>query len=192
MGGEFAVPNLAGVGAYTLSNTGLLTVNGSENIGQLAGTATFTQSGGTNICPSLSVAAGIGTYNLNGGLLNVATLLSGPLNFTAGTLQAGGALSLDTAIDLSAGTSTCRIDMNGQQVNIGTLVTSNLTDLHFANPGNGDLLAIGTSVTVGLGTEITLGTTPAATPGLYYDLIAGDANYATDVANFTLVGASGP
>ena len=46
-------------------------------------------------------------------------------------------------------------------------------------------------MTVNPGTEISLGTTPAATPGIYYDLIAGDANAATDLANFNLVGASG-
>ena len=91
MSGEFADPNLAGMGSYTLSNTGLLTVNGSENIGnmdQSMGTATFTQSGGTNTCSSITVAAGFGTYNLNGGLLNGVTSFSGPLNFTGGTLQA--------------------------------------------------------------------------------------------------------
>ena len=101
-------------------------------------------------------------------------------------------MTVSIPLDLSNATSTCRIDMNGQPVNIGTLVTNSLTDLHFATPGSGgELLTIGAGgVTVGLGTQITLGTVPAATPGLYYDLIAGDANYATDVANFTLVGAS--
>ena len=82
--------------------------------------------------------------------------------------------------------------MNGQQVSIGTLVTNSLTDLHFANPGSSELLTIGTGgVTVGLGTQISFGTLPAATPGQYYDLIAGDANAASDYANFSLVGASG-
>ena len=122
MGGEFADPNLAGVGSYTLSNTGLLTVvNGSENIGnmdQSMGTATFTQSGGTNTCSSIAVAAGVGTYNLNGGLVNGVTSFSGPLNFTGGTIQAGGPLSIQGSIALgSAGTGI--LDVNGQPATLG-------------------------------------------------------------------------
>ena len=84
------------------------------------------------------------------------------------------------------------IDMNGQQVSLQSLTTSNLVDLNFAAPGV-DLLTIqsGYAMTVNPGTEISVGTTPAATPGVYYDLIAGDATGASDLANFALVGASG-
>ena len=39
-------------------------------------------------------------------------------------------------------------------------------------------------MTANPGTEISVGTTPAATPGVYYDLIAGDANGASDYGEF--------
>ena len=99
-------------------------------------------------------------------------------------------MTVGVPLDLTAATSLARIDMNGQQVSLQNLTTSSLTDLHFATPGV-DLLTIGAAITVNPGTEITLGTTPAATPGVYYDLIAGDANAASDLANFNLVAASG-
>ena len=59
----------------------------------LSGTGTFTQSGGTNSCGSLTLGSNAGsggTYNLNGGLLVLATLGQGlgtaAFNFNGGTL----------------------------------------------------------------------------------------------------------
>ena len=143
-----------------------------------------------------------GTYNLSGGLLQTGGFGLGVFgrsdlavfNFTGGTLQASpdvGGLSVSVPVDLTAATSMCRIDMNGQAVSLQQLTTSSLTDLHFATPGaGGELLTIGSGgIVVNPGTEISLGSIPTGTG--YSDLIAGDANAASDLANFTLVGGSG-
>ena len=125
-----------------------------------------------------------GTYNLEGGLLQVGsigqTIMNGvgpaTFNFTGGTLQAAGSgkdpwtngvsgLDVEIPLDLSGATSTCRIDMNGYQVNLQNLTTSSLTDLHFVNPASGnELLTIGSgyTLTVNPGTAISFGTMPSA------------------------------
>ena len=64
-------------------------------------------------------------------------------------------------------------------------------DLNFQTPGTDLLTVTGGLVSINQGTDITLGTLPAATPGIYYDLIAGDASAASDLGHFNLAGASG-
>ena len=206
----FAVPKGAGSGTYTLSGGSLATSVG-EFIGS-GGYGYFVQTGGTNtvnqiqlggkaqLYPATQYTQMPGTYTLGGGLLQAGLIEKatgtgiGPatFNFTGGTLQAAaGGLSVLVPVT-AAPTSNARLDMNGQAVSIRTLVTNSLTDLNFKTPGT-DLLTISTgyTLTVGAGTEMTFGSLPAATPGVYYDLIAGDSNAASDLANFTLVGASG-
>ena len=187
-----------GQGYYTLSGTGLLTGASNEHVGQ-SGVGVFTQTGGTNATQSLAVGGSgsyRGTYNLNGGLLQLSQGLSTSgnyaFNFTAGTLQATGAMNVATPLNGAA-----TIDMNGHQVSIQQLVTtSSLTDLNFADPTTGnDLLTIGAG-----GWAVTRAPPSASTaPGLAdignsYELIAGTlgtftpAQLATD---FTLPAAPG-
>jgi fibronectin-binding autotransporter adhesin len=108
---------LGGTGSSTIRMTaGQLTakINGSsggaENIGS-SGKGTFTQSGGTNTTSGglfLGLnAGGSGTYNLNGGMLNVSGLGGGSgtavFNFSGGTLRAGSGFL--TTMKLTLGTS---------------------------------------------------------------------------------------
>ena len=85
-------------------------------------------------------------------------------NFTGGTLQANPVygMSLGLPVDLTQATGMCRIDMNGQAVSFGTLLTQGpLTDLNFATPGAGSELLTVSSITVNPNTAITLGAAPS-------------------------------
>ena len=135
-GADYGMLIGGGRGTYNLS-AGLLATStpGSENVG-LAGTGTFVQTGGTNTCGSLSlgystystVVSYPGTYNLNGGLLRVATSIGTGLeanttynifNFTAGTLQAGGALTNSIPITVgTAASNVATVDANGQTMTL--------------------------------------------------------------------------
>ena len=183
-----------GQGYYNLSGTGLLTGASNEHVGQ-SGVGVFTQTGGTNATQSLAVGgsgAYRGTYNLNGGLLQLSQGLSASgnyaFNFTAGTLQATGAMNVATPLNGAA-----TIDMNGHQVSIQQLVTtSNLTDLNFADPTTGnDLLTIGAGGwAVNPGTAISFNSAPGvADIGNSYELIAGTLGTFTPIqlaTDFTL------
>ena len=137
-----------------------------------------------------------GTYNLQGGLLQVNYIENGTgangansfFNFTGGTLQAAPAGLHAGSIDLSAVTSACKIDMNGEQANISNLVTSSYTDLNFKTPGVGGELLTVSSITANPGTAITFGAAPVFNANGYCDLIADDTNAATDVSNFQVKG----
>ena len=138
-----------------------------------------------NYNPITNTYAG-GTTVLSG-KLQVSAPVNG-VNVGATALPATGLLTIGGAGQSQSAT----FDLNGQPVSVEGLVTaSNLAVLNFATPGV-DLLTIGDlGASIAANTTITLGTTPAATPGIYYDLIAGDANAASDLPNFNLVGASG-
>ena len=88
-----------------------------------SGSGTFIQSGGTNACGNLALAAsagGSGTYNLNGGLLIVSSLGEGSgsaaFNFNGGTLRAAGGFSTDLPMTLG-GAAT--VDTAGYDVTFG-------------------------------------------------------------------------
>jgi PEP-CTERM motif len=92
--GQFA----SGVGTYELSGpvTSTLSVGGEEDIG-LLGSGVFTQTGGINTTPQVSIGSGgpngSGRYELAGGTLNVASITGGPnstFNIDGGTLNLSG------------------------------------------------------------------------------------------------------
>ncbi len=99
-------------GTYNLSGSGQLST-WEEYVGYSSGTGSFTQSGGTNIINANgslylgAYAGGSGTYNLNGGVLILSSLLQGSgsaaFNFNGGTLQAGSSFS--TSLPMTLGTS---------------------------------------------------------------------------------------
>ena len=115
--GLLSTPLSPGYGTYTLSGSASLLTAGDngEKVGT-AGTGVFTQTGGSNVTPSLILGGWSntngytsqsvntpGTYNLNGGVLQTNYISVGQgaatFNFTAGTLQgnpqgtAGGSLA---------------------------------------------------------------------------------------------------
>jgi autotransporter-associated beta strand protein len=116
-----------GSGTYNLSGSGLLSVTGTvgEYIGYF-GRGSFTQSGGTNaVSYGLLLGSGSGssgTYNLIGGLLNLAGLTQGSgsaaFNFSGGTFQAGSSFSTSMPIALSTSGSNLIFDT---QANLLTL-----------------------------------------------------------------------
>ena len=173
-----------GNGTYNLS-AGLLSANPmGEYVGD-TGSGLINQTGGTNSTYTVTLGGGVsGAYSLNGGLLqtNAINDAGGAVfTFTAGTLQAGTGWypTVSWALPINVtGTSPARIDMNGQQVILKSLViNSGLTDLNFATPGV-DLLTIGSGgLNVAANTQISLGNilsgatwTPTAGN---YDLITG-------------------
>ena len=113
-------------GVYTLSSGLLLTSQARYALGEyvgVQGTGVFTQTGGSNITAGITLGGvnattnnpAPGTYNLRGGLLQVAGISNGggpaTFNFTGGTLQAEppalnnngqGGLSLWTPVTIGA------------------------------------------------------------------------------------------
>ena len=89
------------------------------------GTGTFTQSGGTNTCPSGGVAVGYltgssGTYSLSGGLLNTDSVNVGELYGNANCsgigefVQSGGTNTLSTELNVGNNTGgTCKFNLSG-------------------------------------------------------------------------------
>ena len=131
---------------YTLSGTGLITNANFESLGQslTGGTATFTQTGGTNSFQSggaLTVGdQGAGAYNLSGGTLTTSVLNIGNATGITGTFsQTGGANSFSSfgilnlgqnagatgiyTMDNSVGSST----LNVATENIGVSGTGTMT-----------------------------------------------------------------
>ncbi len=109
-------------GTYNLINGHLSAP--SESIGY-AGSGSFTQSGGTNTVGGLSLgqSAGVsGTYNLNGGLLNLSGLTHGAgtaaFNFSGGTFQAGATFSTSVPIALATSGSNGIFDTQGNTLTL--------------------------------------------------------------------------
>jgi autotransporter-associated beta strand protein len=110
-------------GVYNLSGSALLAAS-NENVGY-SGTGVFTQSGGTNMAGALCLgysAGSSGTYNLNGGLLNVSTLSGGSgaaaFNFNGGTFQAGSGFSSSLAMTLGTNGGGATFDAAGNSVTL--------------------------------------------------------------------------
>lgn len=152
---NFNVGNAAGSsGNHTLSGIGTITAV-NEIIGNF-GTGTFTQTGGIHtITNTLSLAAStgsVGTYNLNGGTLNVGQIIrgagtsafiwsAGTLNLTASDLTVGtgdllsATLSLNANKNLSAPNETVAADGTINHAGGANTVANTLTIA--ANAGNG-------------------------------------------------------
>ena len=93
-----------------------------------AGVGSFTQRGGTCLISNALMLAesggGIGTFDLNGGLLSLggSGLLSGAgsstFNFTGGTLQAGSSWSTSVPITLATSSGSATFDTNGNTLTL--------------------------------------------------------------------------
>ena len=109
-------------GVFDLSGTAQLAA-GRQYVG-MAGTGSFTQSGGTNtVAGGLVLAQGAsstGTYNLNAGLLSVAGISAGSgnaaFNFGGGTLGTLGPWTSAMNINLSGSGGAATIDTTGGNV----------------------------------------------------------------------------
>jgi hypothetical protein len=150
-----SIGELAGSsGTYSLSN-GYLSVNqanghSSEHVGD-SGTGIFVQSGGTNSCGTLilgSNSSGSGTYDLNGGLVEISSYLGQGLgtatfNFNGGTLQ------IDIGATAGSVASATNVPAGALVVN-GALTTAALDINNGGSQGTGQLSGSGT-ITLGLG-----------------------------------------
>lgn len=123
--GYFNVGTSAGgIGNYNLSGTGVLTSNKSEYIGD-AGTATFTQSGGTNTIQGASnhlylgnVAGSSGTYNISAGTLTANNDVNVGVNGT-GSLNISGTGSVFVGSNLAIN-GTSNVTLNGGTLRLNT------------------------------------------------------------------------
>ena len=146
-------------------------------------------------------SVGGGTVTLGGSDINgnpMPNYYTGGTTVLSGTLEVLYAQALPNTGVLTIGgpgsSVRAAFNLNGtQQTTQGLITASSLVspDLNFQIPGTDLLTVTGGLVSINPGTDITLGTLPAATPGIYYDLIAGDASASSDLANFSLVGANG-
>ncbi len=117
-GGTLQLPS----GSLTTTSTG----GGYEYVGY-SGTATFTQTGGTNTVGTALVlgqnAGSVGSYNLFGGLLVVTSVIqgsgSGSLNVTNGSLTAAtGAITVATPIVLTTTGSSGTFDTSSSSLTL--------------------------------------------------------------------------
>ena len=121
------------------------TASGYEYVGY-SGTATFTQTGGTNTVGTALVLGqnpgSVGNYNLLGGLLVVPSIVqgsgSGSLNIAGGSLTAAtGALTVASPIVLSAAGSNGTFDTSGSSITLAGQIS-----------GAGGLTKVGSSTLV--------------------------------------------
>ncbi len=157
--------NIGSNGTYILSGSGQLFAV-YEYLGAV-GIGSFTQSGGTNSVTYLMLGQNNGsgpTYNLNGGVLVLASLASlggvgGTFNFTGGTLQASSGFSSSNLV-MTLGTSGGRatFDTAGFTVTLsdGLRGSGSLTKV-----GSGTLLLSGFNTYAG-GTAVNAGTLQVA------------------------------
>ena len=141
-----------GGGTCNLSGNAQLSAS-NVYVGYLA-SGVFTQSGGTNtISQSLTLASQVsnsGTYNLVGGLLVVSSLSKGlgtaKLNFTRGTLEAGGSFSTNVPIALGGNGGQAILDTEGYAVTLAGPISGsgNLTKI-----GSGTLALTGSDTCTG-------------------------------------------
>jgi hypothetical protein len=126
----FNVGNASGSNASFTLGSGKTLIAGFESIGN-SGTGVFTQSGGTHtVSGGLSLGSnstGNGTYNLNGGTLNVGPIVNGSgtgtFNLNGGTLNVGiivNGLGTGTFI-LNGGT----LNLTGSSINVDTFRIGN-------------------------------------------------------------------
>ena len=175
-------------GVYNLSGSALLAAS-DENVGY-SGTGVFTQSGGTNMAGALCLgysSGSSGTYNLNGGLLNVTALSRGSgaaaFNCSGGTLQAGSGFSSNLPLTLGTSGSEVIFDTAGFVV---TLVGSLSGPGGLTVVGGGELILSGSDSYSG-GTEVEAGTlvamSSASLPGGSSLTIGADATSIFDLAS---------
>jgi len=116
---------------YNLSGTGFLSAAAPEQIG-FFGRGTFVQSGGTNVATQLCLAnysASAGTYNLNGGLLQITKFTVGSgaaaLSLSGGTLQASGSFSIPASANFSvtARTGGAIFDPSGNTITVNAAIS---------------------------------------------------------------------
>ena len=113
------------IGTYSLSDTGILTANGEEYIGD-EGAGTFNQSGGTHTIN--------GGQNLNLGYVNGSL---GTYNLTAGNVNVGDSVYVGGSNSGAGGTGVFNVSGNGSLAIGGTLVIYDV-------PGNGVSFSNGT------------------------------------------------
>ncbi|HEY1685678.1 MAG TPA: ribonuclease domain-containing protein [Tepidisphaeraceae bacterium] len=178
---------VASVGTYTLSNGSLTATDeyiGSTELVASAGTGTFTQSGGIHtVTDALHLgfaAGGTGTYSLQGGTLNAATIdlnLGGAFTQTTGTLtftnfnQVAGTFSAPTL----------------QLISTATLITTGGTDTFSSISNAGSISLVGSSLTV-TGAATNSGdffdsATQSWAQGSTFTNTAGSAVFNTDVGS---------
>ena len=175
--------NVGSSGTYRLSGSGLLTVLNGETIGG-SGSGCFTQAGGTQtVSGGLVLAQGTastGTYNLNGGLLNLSGLAQGggaaTFNFSGGTFQAGADFSTSVPIVLSTaggapGAPACGSWVGGVFDSNGNTLT---LDGGLSGPGGLEKVGAGMLIlsgenTYGGGTIVTSGTLDVASSSALLD-----------------------
>jgi T5SS/PEP-CTERM-associated repeat protein len=152
---------------YSLSGSGQLSAP-TEYVGQ-SGIATFTQSGGTNTVGGGGLnlgtnATSAGTYNLNGGLLQLSSLVKGSgtaaFNFSGGTLQASSGFSTSLPMTLGTSGGGAAFDTAGYAVALSgllsgpgslTKVDSGALTLAAANTYSGNTLISGGTLALGNG-----------------------------------------
>ena len=107
-----------GTGVYSMSGTGILTVNGSISVGA-NGVGTFAQSGGTVNATSLSIGGGgtvsaaSGTYSLGpGGVLNVSSFGGESVSAGGTFLQTGGIHTVGSAGVVSSDNLSSGLSVN--------------------------------------------------------------------------------
>jgi fibronectin-binding autotransporter adhesin len=180
------------VASYTL-NDGLLHVNGEEDVGNSnSGSGTFTQNGGTNyvigsvyIAPSPATIVN-GTYNLNGGQLDITGNLvnDGTFNSNGGTLSVGGVISGTGIMNVNSGAVaiTPNTVIDSGTVNFGGASVST-TSLTVTSANNADVTLTSSAGAVTLTGQWTV-TTPTGSTGSVSVVTSGGTFY-TDSAEFT-------
>ena len=148
------------MGSYELSGTGYLVCSSYEYIGA-NGTGSFTQTAGTNTANTLYIgygSTGNGTYNLDGGVLNVKSLSGGSgtaaFNFGGGTLKAGATLTTMLPMTLTEAGGDANVDTAGYAVTLSGPLSG---------PGGLDKLDTGTLTLSGANTYGGLTTVSAGT-----------------------------
>ncbi len=168
VGALYVGSNAGSYGSYVLSS-GLLCSASNGNVTNeyvgYYGTGIFTQSGGTNTTPGtlyLGYYGGTGTYNLNGGLLSIPSLVGGAqtafFNFNGGTLQANGSFSTTLPMTLGISGGGATIDTAGHVLTLSgplsgpgslTKIDSGTLTLAATNTYSGNTLIGGGTLVLG-------------------------------------------
>ncbi len=153
---NFGVGGFQGNGTYILTGSGRL-ASPIEYIGAF-GIGRFTQSGGTNEVSAEMIFGidvnGVGTYNLNGGLLTLSAggmtqasgSISSSFNFGGGTLGALAPWSTSINLNVTGSGGNATIDTTGGNISL----SGNLT-------GSGTLNKVGSGILLLSGTNSVLG-----------------------------------